>query len=244
MESVARYSGVMNNVRYARYRGHRCPADVIAQALWLDFRFPLSLRMVEDLLAVRGIIASHESVRRWGERFGRDFANQIRRRTPQSDDKWHLDDVVSSINGKPHGLWRAVDSEGSVLDVLVQSRRDTGAAMRLLRKLIRKQGRVSRVLITDKLGSYGAARRGPRMHFEHRQHKGLTNRAENPHQPACRRERTMKRFKSVRHLQRFVSIHDPIANLFHFPRDSMTATDDRALRTEAMSVRADLVAAA
>jgi putative transposase len=202
MESVARYSGVMNNVRYARYRGHRCPADVIAQALWLDFRFPLSLRMVEDLLAVRGIIASHESVRRWAERFGRDFANQIRRRTPQSDDKWHLDDVVISINGKPHGLWRAVDSEGSVLDVLVQSRRDTGAAMRLLRKLIRKQGRVSRVLITDKLGSYGAARRGPRMHFEHRQHKGLTSRAENPHQPACRRERTMKRFKSVRHLQR------------------------------------------
>jgi putative transposase len=234
----------MSKVRHARYRGHRFPAEVISHAVWLYFRFPLSLRMVEDLLAARGIIVSHETVRRWAEKFGRDFANQIRRRAPQLGDKWHLDEVVITINGKQHWLWRAVDSKGHVLDALVQSRRDTGAAVRLLRKLIRKQGRVPRVLVTDKLRSYSAARRTMRMSFEHRQHKGLNNRAENSHQPTRRRERIKKCFKSMRHLQRFVSIHDPIANLFHFPRNSMNATDYRALRTEAMSVWADLAAVA
>ncbi len=244
MESVLRYSGVMNDVRHARYRGHGFPAVVIAQAVWLYFRFPLSLRTVEDLLAASRIIVSHETVRRWAEKYGRDFANQIRLRTPQLGDKWYLDEVVISINGKAHWLWRAVDSEGYVLDVLVQSRRDTRAGMRLLRKLIRKQGWVPQVLITARLGSYAAARRGLKMHFEYCQHKGLNNCAENAHQPTRRRERIMKRFKSARHLQRFVSIHDPIANLFHFPRNSMTASNYRALRTEAMSVWADLAAAA
>jgi putative transposase len=137
-----------------------------------------------------------------------------------------------------------VDNEGYVLDALVQSRRDTSAALRLLRKLIRKQARVPGVLVTDKLGSFGAARRAIKMGFEHRQHKGLNNRAENSHQPTRRRERIMKRFKSARHLQLFVSIHDPIANLFHSPRNSMNAADYRALRTEAMSVWADLAAVA
>ena len=234
----------MNNVRHSRYRGHRFPAEVIAHAVWLYYRFPLSLRMVEDLLTARGIIVSYETVRLWAEKFGRDFANHIRRRAPQLRDKWHLEEVVIRINGKQHWLWRAGDSKGHVLDALVQSRRDTGAALRLLRKLIRKQGRVPRVLVTDKLGSYGAARKVLKMSFEHRQHKGLNNRAENSHQPTRRRERIMKRFKSARHLQRFVSIHDPIANLFHFPRNSMNATGYRALRTEAMSVWADLAAVA
>ena len=234
----------MSKVRHARYRGHRFPAEVISHAVWLYFRFPLSLRMVEDLLAARGIIVSHETVRRWAEKFGRDFANQIRRRAPQLGDKWHLDEVVITINGKQHWLWRAVDSKGHVLDALVQSRRDTGAAVRLLRKLIRKQGRVPRVLVTDKLRSYRAARRTMKISFEHRQHKGLNNRAENSHQPTRRRERIMKRFKSARHLQRFISIHDPIANLFHFPRNSMNATDYRALRSKTMSVWADLAAVA
>lgn len=137
-----------------------------------------------------------------------------------------------------------MDSKGHVLDALVQSRRDTGAAVRHLRKLIRKQGRVPRVLVTDKLRSYSAARRTMKMSFEHRPHKGLNNRAENSHQPTRRRERIMKRFKSARHLQRFISIHDPIANLFHFPRNSMNAADYRALRSKAMSVWADLAAVA
>jgi putative transposase len=244
MLSVSLYFGVMNNVRHARYRGHRFPAEVIAHAVWLYFRFPLSLRMVEDLLAARGMIVSYETVRRRAENFGRDFANQIRRRAPQLGDKWHVDEVVITISGKQHWPRRAADGNGHVLEALVQSRRDTGAAVRLLRKLIHKQGRVLRVLVTDKLRSYSAARRTMKMSFEHRQHKGLNNRAENSHQPTRRRERIMKRFKSARYLQRFVSIDDPIANLFHFPRNSMNAADYRAVRTEAMSVWADLATVA
>ena len=217
------YSSGMSTIQNSFYRGHRFPAEVIAHAVWLYYRFPLSLRMVEDLLAARGIVVSHETVRRWAERFGRDFANRVRRRAPQLGDKWHLDEVVVTINGKKHWLWRAVDQDGFVIDALVQSRRDRTAAQRLLRKLILKQARAPRVLITDKLGSYGAARNDMGMNFEHRQHKGLNNRAENSHQPTRRRERNMKRFKSPRHLQRFVSIHDPIANLFHFPRNSLAS---------------------
>ena len=192
--------------------------------------------MIEDLLAVRGVIVSHETVRRWAEKFGRDFANMIRRRAPQFGNKWHLDEVVIVMNGRKHWLWRAVDQDGFVLDALVQSRRDRKAAERLMRKLIRKQSRTPRVLVTDKLGSYGAARKDMGLSFEHRQHKGLNNRAENSHQPTRRRERIMKRFKSQRHLQRFVSIHDPIANLFHFPRHVLSSIEYRGLRQAAMNI--------
>ena len=230
----------MSQTSNSCYRGHRFPAEVIAHAVWLYFRFPLSLRMVEDLLAARGMIVSHETVRRWAEKFGRDFANEVRRRAPQFGDKWHLDEVVVAINGEKHWLWRAVDQDGFVLDALVQSRRDRGAAERLLRKLLRKQARAPRVLVTDKLGSYGAARTDMGMKFEHRQHKGLNNRAENSHQPTRRRERIMKRFKSPRQLQRFVSIHDPIANLFHFPRHALSASDYRALRADALNAWKDI----
>jgi putative transposase len=230
----------MRQTPNSRYRGHRFPAEVIAHAVWLYFRFPLSLRMVEDLLAARGMIVSHETVRRWAEKFGRDFAKEVRRRAPQLGDKWHIDEVVVAINGKKCWLWRAVDRDGFVLDALVQSRRDRSSAERLLRKLIRKQARAPRVLVTDKLGSYGAARTAMGMAFEHRQHKGLNNRAENSHQPTRRRERIMKRFKSPRQLQRFVSIHDPVANLFHFPRHALSAADYRALRADAMNVWHDV----
>ena len=226
----------MNTTSKSIYRGHRFPAEVIEQAVWLYFRFPLSLRMVEDLLAARGIIVSHETVRCWAEKFGRIYANKIRRRAPRFGDKWHLDEVVISINGKKHWLWRAVDADGFVLDALVQGRRDRRAAEKLLRKLIRKQSRAPRVMITDKFGSYGAARAGMGMNFEHRQHKGLNNRAENSHLPTRRREKIMKRFKSARHLQRFVSIHDPIANLHNFSRQALSSSDYRALRSEAMIV--------
>jgi putative transposase len=150
------------------YRGDRFPAELIEHAVWLYFRFPLSLRMVEVLLSARGIIVSHETVRCWAEKCGRIYANKIRRRAPQFGDKWHLDEVVISISGKRHWLWRALDGDSFVLDALVQSRRNRGAAGKLLRKLIRKQARTPRVLITDKLGSYGAARTGLVLNFERR----------------------------------------------------------------------------
>jgi putative transposase len=221
--------------RSSLYRRHRFPPDVIARAVWLYFKFPLSLRMFDDLLAERGIIVSHQTIRIWSEKFGRQFAADIHRRSAgQFDEKWHLDEVVITMRGKKHWLWRAVDQDGFVLDVLVQSRRNTTAAKRLMRKLLKRQGSVPRVMITDKLRSYGAAKREIMPSVEHRSHKGLNNRAENSHQPTRRRERVMKRFKSPRQLQRFASIHDPIYNLFYLPRHEMTSTDFREMRSLAM----------
>jgi putative transposase len=148
--------------------------------------------------------------------------------------------MVVTIAGKTHYLWRAVDQDGFVLEVLIQSRRNTKAAKRLLRKLLKKQRRAPRVMVTDKLRSYGAAKKEIMPGVEHRQHKGLNNRAENSHQPTRRRERQMKRFKSARHVQRFVSIHDPIANLFHFPRNQLTAADYRTARAQAFEDWAEI----
>src|ERR1700750_1658065 len=147
----------MRTARHTIFAGYRYPAEIISYAVWLYFRFPLSLRMVEEILAARGISVTYETIRQWGLKFGREFANRIRRRAPQRGDKWHLDEVVITIAGKKHWLWRAVDQEGFVLDVLVQSRRDKRAARRLFRTLLKKQGCAPRVLITDKLRSYAAA---------------------------------------------------------------------------------------
>ena len=224
----------------SRYAGHRFPAEIISHAVWLYFRFPLGLRMVEEMLAARGILVSHETVRQWARKFGQALANQIRRRLPGAGDKWHLDEVAITIAGTKHWLWRAVDQDGFVLDVLVQNWRDKRAAKRLLRKLLKKQGRPPRVLITDKLASYPAAKREVMPGVEHRRHRGLNNRAENSHQPTRRRERQMKRFKSAGQAQRFLSAHDPINNLFHLRRDHVTATEYRAARTRAFEIWADI----
>jgi putative transposase len=222
------------------YAGHRFPPEVIGHAVWLYFRFPLGLRMVEELLAARGITVSHETVRQWALKFGQGFANEIRRRLPRAGDKWHLDEVQINIAGKKHWLWRAVDRDGLVLDVLVQSRRDKKAAKRLLRKLLKRQGRAPRVMVTDKLASYPAAKRELMPGVEHRRHKGLNNRAENSHQPTRRRERQMKRFKSPRQAQRFLSAHDQINNLFHLYRDHLPATEYRAARAQAFAIWAEV----
>ena len=187
------------------YAGYRFPAEIISHTVWLYFRFPLSLRMVDELLAARGIIVSHETVRQWTLKFGQAFANQIRRRLPAAGDKWHLDEVVLTIAGVKHWLWRAVDQNGMVLDILVRSRRDTRAAKRLLRKLLKRQCRPPRVMVTDKLASYGADKREVMPSVEHRKHKRLNNRAENSHQPTRQRERQMKCFKSPGQAQRFLS---------------------------------------
>jgi putative transposase len=227
----------------SRYTGHRFPPEVIGHAIWLYFRFPLSLRMVEEMLAVRGIAVSHETVRQWARKFGQAFANQIRRRLPSAGDKWHLDEVVITIAGKRHWLWRAVDQDGMVLDVLVQSRRDQRAAKRLLRKLLKRQGRAPRVLVTDKLASYPAAKQELMPGVEHRRHKGLNNRAENSHQPTRRRERQMKRFKSPGQAQRFLSAHDQINNLFQLRRDHVTATAYRTARAQAFVIWAEVAGA-
>ena len=193
--------------------------------------------MVEEMLAARGIEVSHEPVRQWALKLGQTFVNQIRRRLPAPGDKWHLDEVMISIAGKKHWLWRAVDQHGVVLDILVQSRHDAEAAKRLLRKLLKKQGVTPRVMITDKLTSYGAAKREIMPGVEHRQHCGLNNREENSHQPTRRRERIMKRSKSAGQAQRFLSVHDQIANLFRRPANSYAA-DRRRTRARARAFAA------
>jgi putative transposase len=230
----------MTHSARSRYAGHRFPPEIISHAVWLYFRFPLSLRMVEEMLAARGIVMSHETVRQWAMKFGQAFANQIRRRLPQAGDKWHLDEVVLKIAGTTHWLWRAVDQHGVVLDVLVQSRRDARSARHLLRKLLKRQGRVPRVLITDKLASYTAAKRDLMPAVEHRRHKGLNNRAENSHQPTRRRERQMKRFKSPGQAQRFLSAHEPINNLFRLRRDHIIADQFRTARARAFEIWAEI----
>src|ERR1700737_766008 len=243
----ARVVGVTGGMRTPRdpiYAGHRYPAEIISYAVWLYFRFPLSLRMVEEMLAARGISVTHETIRQWGLKFGREFANRIRRRAPRRGDKWHLDEVVVSIAGKKHWLWRAVDQDGFVLDVLVQSRRDKRAAKRLFCKLLKKQGRAPRVLVTDKLRSYAAAKREIMPGVEHRQHKGLNNRAENSHQPTRRRERIMKRFKSPRQVQRFLSAHDQVANIFPRRRDHDTPANPWSGRTQAFATWAEVTGVA
>ncbi|WP_209894081.1 IS6 family transposase [Rhizobium leguminosarum] len=214
-----------------RYKRHRFPAAIIAHAVWLYFRFPLSLRHVEDLLAERGIEVSFQTVAEWAAKFGREYARSIRQRSRGNfADKWHLDEMVVSIKGKKYLLWRAVDADGYVLDALIQSRRNKEAALRLMRKLLKGQCVTPRVMITDKLRSYDAARREIMPGVEHRSHKGLNNRAENSHLSVRRRERGMIQFKSAGQCQSFVSIHGPIANLIHLHRKHLTAADHRDIR--------------
>jgi putative transposase len=214
------------------FRGYRFPPDVITYAVWLYYRFPLSLRMVEELLAARGIELTYETVRCWATKFGLSIAKRIRSTSLGRGDKWHLDEVVVTINGKRHWLWRAVDQHGAVLDVLVQSRRDKAAAKRLMRKLLRRHGR-PRVIVTDKLRSYAAANNELGLNVEHRQHKGLNNRAENSHQPTRVREKVMRRFKSARQLQRFASVHGQVSNLFMGCRYNRNAQCKREARVQA-----------
>jgi putative transposase len=185
------------------YRGYRFPAEIINQAVWFYHCFSLSLREVELILAARGIVVSYETIREWSLRFGRAYANSLKKRRPKPGDKWFLDEVFVRIRGKLYYLWRAVDQHGNVLDVLVQSRRNTKAAKRFFRKLLKGLCYSPRIIVTDKLGSYDAAKREILPGVEHRQSRYLNNRCEVSHQPTRRRERHMWRFRSVRHAQRF-----------------------------------------
>ena len=226
----------MNDTRSTlRYPGFRFPAEIIGHAVWLYHRFTLSFRDIEDLLAERGIIVTHETIRQWCLRFGQEYANSIRRRRPQPGDKWHLDEVFIKVCGETHYLWRAVDQDGNVLDILVQSQRNAKAATRFLKKLLKGLRYAPRVMITDKLASYGAARKEMRLSIEHRQHKGLNNWAENSHQPTRQKERQMKKFKSPGKAQRFLAAHGPINNLFRPRRHLLNATAYRAARKQAFS---------
>ncbi len=183
----------------------------------------LSYRDVEELLAERGVILTYETVRQWCLKFGQTYANELRRRRPRPGDKWHLDEVCLTIHGQTCYFWRAVDQHGNVLDILVQSRRNKRAALKFFRKLLKGCTYVPRVLITDKLASYGAAKREVLPSVEHRQHKGLNNRAENSHQPTRVREKVMRRFKSAGQAQRFLSAFSIICSHFRPRRHLLKA---------------------
>ncbi|MFJ8026077.1 IS6 family transposase [Streptomyces sp. NPDC096311] len=226
------------------YKGHRYPVDVIAHRVWLYHRFPLSYREVEELMLERGVIVSYETVRRWCAKFGQAYANALRRRQSRPGDKWHLDEVFVKINGERKYLWRAVDADGNVLDILVQNRRDKAAARRFFRRLMKKTGTVPRVVVTDKLRSYGAAHREVMPSVEHRSHKGLNNRAENSHQPTRQREHAMKGFRSTGGAQRFLSAFSGISPHFRPRRHLMTAPDHRAEMTVRFTIREHITGAA
>jgi putative transposase len=193
-----------------------------------------SLRLVEEMLLERGILTSYETVRRWARKFGSDYARRLKRKRPTRQDIWHLDEIVVTIAGQKHWLWRAVDQDGYVLDEIVQSRRDTKAAKRLLKRLLKKQGCPPKRLITDQLGSYAAARRQIMPRTEHRSHKGLNNRAENSHLPLRRRERAMQGFRSPGGLQRFANVFSAVRNLFVPPHSRRSALATHLHRLNAM----------
>jgi putative transposase len=220
----------------ATYPGYRFPAEIISHAIWLYHVFSLSLRDVELILAERGITVTHESIRQWGLRFGDDFARKLRRRRPKPGDTWHLDEVFLRINGALHYLWRAVDQHGVVLDILVQGRRNATAAKRFFKRLLAGLKYKPKRIVTDGLGSYGAAKREVLPGVRHRISRYLNNRAENSHRPTRRRERQMQRFKSPRQAQRFLSAHSMIYGHFRPRRHLMTAAQYRHARAEAFGV--------
>jgi transposase-like protein len=220
-------------MRRSPFARHRFPPEIIRHAVWLYLRFTLSFRDVEDLLAERGLDVSYETIRRWVLKFGPIFARELRRRRSRPSSTWHLDEMVVRIEGERFWLWRAVDHEGEVLDMLVQRRRDTKAALRLMRKLLRKQGFAPGVLVTDKLASYGCARRELGLGCRHEQGLRANNRAENSHQPVRRRERKMQRFKSPGSAQRFLSVHAAVHNTFNVQRHLISRPTLRLFRAEA-----------
>jgi len=215
------------------YKRYRFPIQIIQQCVWLYFRFSISFRDVELMMAERGVVVSYESIRQWCLKFGEEYAQKLRKKRGQPGDKWHLDEIYIKISGKTHYLWRAVDQNGMVLDILVTRRRNKEAAKHFFLKLFAGLKYEPRVIITDKLRSYGAALREVLPHVEHRQHKGLNNRAENSHRTTRRREKVMQKFKSMAHVQHFLSSFGLIYEHFKPKRHLMKAADYRQI----MSIR-------
>src|SRR3981081_4055205 len=213
------------------YRRHRFPSPIIQHAIWLYLRFTLSYRDVEELLAERGVEVSYETVRRWVLKFGPGFARRLRGSRQRPSDRWHLDEMV--VRSKRMYLWRAVDHEGEVLDMLVQRRRDKRAALRLIRKLLRKQGFVPKLLTTDKLGSYGAAFRHLRLTCCHEQGLRANNRAENSHQVVRRRECKMQSGRPGAPPHPFPKSHAAVHNNFNLQRPLISRSTLRPFRAEA-----------
>ena len=215
------------------YSRHRFHPDIIKRSIWLYFRFNLSFRDVEELMIERGVDVSYETIRRWVDKFGSTYAKRIQCQSEAPSPVWHLDEVYTKIDGKMVYLWRAVDDEGTVLDVVVQRRRNAKAATRLLRKLLKNQGVKPTRIVTDRLGSYGAALK--LLDLKHLQDVGgrKNNRAECSHVPIRRRERKSQKFRSVKNAQKLLSAHGQIYNLFNFRRHLISRKTLRKFRSQA-----------
>jgi len=217
------------------YHGYRFPQEIISHTVWLYHRFCLSLRDVEELLAERGIIVTYESIRQWCNHFGPEYTRTLKNRSGRLGDNWYLDEVFIKIQGKLHYLWRAVDQDGDTIDILVQKRRNKQAAKRFFRKLLKGQCASPRRMITDKLKSYCAAHREIMPSVTHSTEQYENNRAEVSHEPTHQRERQMRRFKSMKQAQRFLSVHGVVNNLFRLGRHLLRACHYRMFRTKAFS---------
>ena len=217
------------------YKRHRFPPEIISYAVWLYFRFNLSHRDVEDLLAERGIVVSYEAIRLWCIKFGSKYFRKLRRNHSGFGDTFYLDEVFVRIGGKQHYLWRAVDQDGEVVDVFLQKRRNGEAAKRFFARLFKTHGRTPRKIVTDKLGSYGVAHRELSPDVIHDTTQSANNRSEPSHQPTRVRERVMRRFKSIDQAQRFLDAHASVYNLFNLGRHLITASHYRSLRVNAFT---------
>jgi putative transposase len=217
------------------YKRHRFPPDIISYAVWLYYRFNLSHRDIEDLLAQRGVIVSREAIRLWCIKFGAIYTRRLKRKHRGYGDTFFIDEVFVKINGKQHYLWRAVDQDGEVVDVYLQAKRDGAAAKRFFRRLLGSHGGELRKIVTDKLRSYGVARRELIPEAIHSTKQYENNRAEQSHEATRVRERGMRRFKSVGQAQRFLSAHAAVYNLFNLGRHLVSACHYRKLRTGAFN---------
>ena len=217
------------------YKGHRFPPEIIQHAVWLYYRFNLSHRDIEDLLAERGITVSYEAIRLWCNKFGPRYAKRLKRRHKGFGDTFYIDEVFVKIDGKQHYLWRAVDQDGEVIDVFLQTRRDGAAAKRFFKRLITKHRKEPRKIVTDKLRSYRVAHREIIPDTIHDTNQYANNRAELSHQPTRIRERGMRRFCSPKQAQRFLTIHAAVYNLFNLGRHLLKAEHYRTFRQSAFS---------
>jgi putative transposase len=225
------------------YQRHRFPSEIISHAVWLYHRFCLSFREVEELLAERGITVTYETVRHWCQKFGPAYARKFKKRQGRLGDTWHIDEVFVTIQGERHYLWRAVDQDGDTIDILVQLHRNKKAAERFFRRLLKGQGREPRWLVTDKLRSYAAAHRTIMPTVNHINQVYANNRAEVSHEPTRQRERAMRRFKSPRQAQEFLTLHGLTQNLFRLGPHLLQAVNYRLLRAQAFQVWQDVVCA-
>ena len=224
------------NQKNIAYHGYRFPPEIISYAVWLYHRFSLSFRDVEDLLAERGIVVSYETIRSWCKKIGPVYARSIKKCRGQLGDTWYMDEVFINIGGKQYYLWRAVDQDGDVLDILVQKRKDKRAAVRFFKKLMKGQSRSAREIVTDKLPSYEAARKTVMSTSMHCDERYANNRAEVSHEHTRTQERKMRRFKSQGQAQRFLSVHSQVHNLFRVGRHLLRAANYRTLRSRSFEM--------